>query len=138
MCSRWVAEWTRRSSMYTITLARLLTMVSIRHWKLAGQPSKPMGLVTHWNSPIPGTVKAVYGRALGCKIICQNPAVRLMVLKMALPDQPISPMHSLTSFIKYLSLYDWLVSAQISCTSLTLPSFFIIANMGLLYLLLAG
>jgi hypothetical protein len=72
--------------------------------KLAGHPSKPMGLVTHWNWPIPGTVKAVYGRAWGCKIICQKPAVRSMVLKIVLPDWPILPMHSLTSFIEYLFL----------------------------------
>jgi len=61
-----------------------------------------------------------------------------MVLKMVLPDQPILPMHSLMSFIEYLSVYDWLFSAQKSCTSLTPPSFFITANMGLLYLLMAG
>jgi len=61
-----------------------------------------------------------------------------MVLKMVLPDQPILPMHSLMSFIEYLSVYDWLFSAQKSCTSLTPPSFFITVNMGLLYLLMAG
>ncbi len=35
------------------------TTVSISRWKLAGQPSRPIGLVTHWNWPMPGTVKAV-------------------------------------------------------------------------------
>ena len=53
-----------------------------------------MGVVTHWNWPFPGTVKAVYWRAFGCRIICQNPAVRSIVVKRVLPDCPISSMHS--------------------------------------------
>ena len=77
--------------------------VSIRRWNELGLPKSPIGLVTHWNWPLPGRVKAVYGLDLGCKSICQNPAVRSIVVKIVLPDLPISLMHSLTSFIEYLS-----------------------------------
>jgi len=103
-CSSWVAECTNRLLMYTMTLEMLLTTVSMKHWKLARQPSRPMGLVTHWNWPMPGTVKAVDGLALRCKIICQKPVVRSMILKIVLPDHLILPMHLLTSFMEYLSV----------------------------------
>jgi len=53
---------------------------------------------------MPGTVKAVYGQALGCRIICQNAAVRSMVEKIVLLDQLILPIHSLMSFMEYLSV----------------------------------
>ncbi len=64
-----------------MTLERLLTTVSMRCWKLAGQVQSPIGLVNHWNCPMPGMVKAVSGLAQECRIICQRPAVRSMVLK---------------------------------------------------------
>ena len=89
--------------MYTMTFSRPRTTASINLWKDAGAPNSPMGVVTHWNWPWPGTVKAVYGLALGCSSSCQKPPVRSMVVKIELPDRPISPMHSLTSFIEYLS-----------------------------------
>ncbi len=137
-CSSWVAECTNRSLMYTMTLEMLFTTVSMRHWKLARQPSRPKGLVTHWNCPMPGTVKAVYGLALGCKIICQKPTVRSMILKIVLPDHPILPMHLLTSFMEYLSLLDCWLKAPKSWTRCMLPSFFMTAKIRLLYLLRAG
>jgi hypothetical protein len=61
---------------------------------------------------MPGTVKAVYGLALRCKIICQKPAVRSMILKIVLPDHPILPMHLLTSFMEYLSVYDFQIEGS--------------------------
>jgi hypothetical protein len=48
-CSSWLAECTNRSSMYTMTLEMPFTIVSINLQKLAGQPNKPMRLVTHCN-----------------------------------------------------------------------------------------
>ncbi len=54
-----IKKCTSKSSIYTITFEIPFTTVSIRRWKLAGQPSRPIGLVTHWNWPMPGTVKAV-------------------------------------------------------------------------------
>ncbi len=47
ICSSWEAECTNKSSMYTITFSMFLTTVSMSLWKLAGHPSRPMGLVTH-------------------------------------------------------------------------------------------
>jgi hypothetical protein len=71
----------------------------------AGRAAKQAhGAGDHWNWPMPGTVNAVYGWARGCRIICQKPALRLMVWKIVLPEQLILPMHSLTSFIEYLSV----------------------------------
>ena len=48
-------------------------IISISLLKEAGHPMRPMGLVVHWNCPIPGMVKAVYGRLFGSNAICQNP-----------------------------------------------------------------
>ena len=45
-----------------------------------------MGVVTHWNCPLPGTAKGVYWHAFDCRIICQNPAVRLTMVKSVLPN----------------------------------------------------
>ena len=51
--------WMRTSSMYVRTLGRPLMVMSMSLAKDAGQPVRPMGLVVHWNWPMPGTVKAV-------------------------------------------------------------------------------
>ena len=40
-----------------------------------------------------------------------------MVVKIELPDRPILPIHSLTSFIEYLSTKVWALRAQKSCTN---------------------
>src|SRR5574343_567296 len=119
--------------MYTITLLIPDTTVSIRRWKLLTQPICPIGLQTHWNCPAPFRVNAVKWRDLGCSTICQNPAVRSMVVKMTLPERPISLMHSLTSFMEYLLMCDAAFKALKSCTMRTPPFFFITTNNGLLY-----
>jgi hypothetical protein len=48
--------------------------------------------------------KSSVRQACGCRIICQKPAMRLMVLKIVLPDQLIFLLHSLMSFIEYWSV----------------------------------
>jgi hypothetical protein len=85
--------------MYNMTLEMLLTTVSMRCWKLARHPSRPIGLVTHWNCPMPMTVKAVYGLALGCKIICLKSTVRSIVLKIEQPEWPILPFADAFTYI---------------------------------------
>ena len=45
--------------MYTRMLSNPLQTASISRWKLAGQPRSPIGDVTHWYWPMPGTVNAV-------------------------------------------------------------------------------
>ena len=137
-CRSCESECTSRSSMYTRTLSMPLTTDSMSRWKLAGQPSRPIGEVTHWYWPMPGTVKAVYGRHLGSSNICQNPAVRSSVEKMWLPDRPICPIQPSMSCMEYLSTNVCLLSARKSCTSRTPPVFFMTAKMGLLYLLRAA
>jgi hypothetical protein len=97
--------------MYTMTLATPLSTVSINLWNEAGQPNKPIGDVTNSNCPTPGMVKAVNFLCLGSNGICQNPDVKSKVEKIVDPDRPISPMHSLISFIEYLSGYDLLFSS---------------------------
>ena len=124
--------------MYTITFLRPCTTFSISRWKLDGAPSRPIGVVTHWNWPFPGTVKAVYGLDLGWSSSCQNPAVKSMVVKRVEPDLPISPMHSVTSFIEYLSTKVSALRALKSCTNRIPPFFFATAKRGLLNLLLVG
>ena len=116
----------------------LCMTVSISLWKDEGLPSKPIGEVIHWNWPFPGRVKAVYGRDFGCSSICQNPAVKSIAVKMELPDFPISLMHSLTSFMEYLSTCVCAFRALKSCTRRTPPFFFMTTNSGLLYFDLHG
>jgi hypothetical protein len=119
-------------------LGKLWTTVSISHWKLVGAPKRPMGVMAHWNCPSSGTVKAVYSWALGCSSSCQNLAVKLMVVKIVLPDGPMSLIHSPTSLMEYLSVWVRALRAQKSCTSQMSPFFLEMAKIGLLKGLLAG
>ena len=107
-------------------------------WKLAGHPSNPMGDITHSNWPRPGTENAVKCWDSGVRGICQKPEVRSNVLKIVDPALPMSPMHSDTSFIEYLSSWLLALRALKSCTTLRLPSFLGTKNMGLLYRLREG
>ena len=79
---------------------------SISRWNEAGQPSRPIGDVIHSNWPMPGTVKAVRCRSPGWIGICQNPEVKSRVVNKVDPALPMSPMHSLISFMEYLSMYE--------------------------------
>jgi hypothetical protein len=84
-----------------ITLTSPLIASSTSLWKLAGHPSKPIGLMTHSNCPSPETVNAV--RCWDCLSngIFQNPDVRSRAEKIEDPALQMSPMHSLTSFIEF-------------------------------------
>ena len=103
LCSSWDLVWTIRSSMYTITLSSPRHVSSIILWKEPGPPFSPMANTLYWYWPIPGTVKAVNCLDLASRGSCQKPEVRSMVEKMVDSDLPISPMHSLMSFMEYLS-----------------------------------
>ena len=59
---------------------------------------------------LPGAVKAVQCLLSWQSIFCQNPAVRSKVKKIELPAHPMSLMHSLASFMKYLSM--WLLALR--------------------------
>ena len=52
---------------------------------------------------MPGIVNAVYGLEAGFRGICQKPEVKSNVENIVDPARPISPMHSFTSFMQYLS-----------------------------------
>ena len=97
-----------------------------------------MGVVNGWNYQRLGTVKAGYGRALGWSNSCQNLAVRLMVVKIMLPDQPMSLIHSPTSVMVYLLVCVWALRAQKSCISWMPPFFLAMAKIELLMGLLVG
>jgi len=81
-----------------------LSTASMSRWKLAGQPSKPIGEVTHANWPFPGMVKAVRGCESSSNFICQKPEVKSSVEKMVEFALPMSPIHSVISFMLYLSM----------------------------------
>ena len=89
-----------------------------------------MGLTIHFYWPMPGTVKAV--KCLDClsKGICQNPDVRSRVVKIVDPDLPMSPLHSLMSFMEYLLYNELALRSLKSCTTLKLPFFFGTMNRG--------
>ena len=97
-----------------------------------------MGPNVHSNCPKPGIEKAV--KCLDCSSsgICQNPCVKSRVEKMVDPALPMSPIHSLTVFIEYLSSWLAAFSSLKSCTTLSEPSFFGTMNIGLLYLEVLG
>jgi len=85
-------------------------------WKLAGHPRRPIGEVTQWYCPLPGMVNAVRGWESSSNCICQKPEVRSRVEKMVEFARPMSPMHSVISFMLYLSMCKWLFSSLKSCT----------------------
>jgi hypothetical protein len=62
-----------------------------------------MGEVIQWNCPLFGMVNAVRGVDAGSSFIYQNPEVRSSIEKMDELALPMSLMHSLISFMKYLS-----------------------------------
>ena len=66
-----------------------------------------MGEVTQWNCPFPGIVKAVSGWDFSSSFICQNPEVRSRVEKMVELALPMSLMHSVISFMEYLSMWEF-------------------------------
>ncbi len=49
----------------------------------------PLGLVTHWNWPMPTKMKAVLGLDFGFNNICQTPTVRSIMLKIVLLERSI-------------------------------------------------
>ncbi len=73
----------------------------MRHWKLTGQPRRPMGNVIHWYWPCPGIVKAVSDCDLSSSCILQNPEVRSNVEKIVEFACPMLPIHSVISFMEY-------------------------------------
>jgi hypothetical protein len=86
---------------------------SMSRWILAGQPNSPVGDVIQWNWPLPGMVKAVSFCESSSNCICQNPEVRSSVVKMVESALLMSPMHSVISFIEYLSMWEfWLSSLK--------------------------
>jgi hypothetical protein len=74
------------------------------HWKEAGHPRSPMGEVIQWNWPFPRIAKAVSGCDVSSNFICQNPKVRSSVEKIFEFAHPMSPIHSVISFMEYLSM----------------------------------
>jgi len=63
-------------------------------------------------------VNAVSGCESGSSFICQNPEVRSSVKKIEELALPMSLMHSLISFMEYLSMCECWFSCQKSCTIL--------------------
>ncbi len=100
-----------------MTLEMLRSTPSIGHWKLAGQPSNLIGDMIHWNWSWHGIAKAMSCCDFLSNCICQKPDVRSKVEKMVEFACPMSPMHSVISFIEYLSKSKWLLSSQNSCTT---------------------
>ncbi len=76
-------------------------------WKLAGQPSKPMGEVILWKCPFPGIVKAVSFCESSSSCICQNPQVSSSMVMMVELAWLMSLILSAISFIEYLSLWEF-------------------------------
>ncbi len=99
-----------------MTFWRFQSAPSISHWKEAGHPSNPMGEVIQWNCSLPGIVKAVKGWYFLSNFICQNPEVRSKVDKILEFARPMSPMHSVISFMEYLSMCEFSLSSRKSCT----------------------
>jgi hypothetical protein len=111
-----------------------LSTPSISRWKLAGQPKSPMGEVIQWNWPLPGIVKAVSFWESSSSCICQKPEVRSNVVKMFEFARPMLPMHSVISFIEYLSMWEFWFSSRKSCTLRSpWPCFLGTQKMGELY-----
>jgi hypothetical protein len=84
--------------------------------KRGWEPSSPIGEVTQWNCPVPSIVKAVSGWDFSFSFICQNPEVRSSIEKMLEFALPMSLMHSVISFIEYLSMWEFWLSSWKSCT----------------------
>ncbi len=117
-----------------MTFWRFLSTPSISHWKEAGYPSKPIGDVIQWNCPLPGIVKAVKGWDFSSNFICQNPDVRSKVEKILEFARPMSPIHSVISFMEYLSMCEFWLSSRKSCTIRSpCPCFLGTQNIGELY-----
>jgi len=90
-----------------------------------------MGKVTQANYPLPGIVKAVKFFESSLNFICKIPEVKSSIEKFALP---MSPMHSVISFMLYLSICEWLLSSLKSWTILNpYPCFLGTRNRGELY-----
>ncbi len=104
-------------------------------WKDAGQPNSPIGLMIHSNCPLPGIVKAVLWASFGCRGICQKPDVRSRVVKIVEFALTMSPIHSLISFMLYLSMWECSFSSLKSCTIFgPCPVFFGTQKIGELYI----
>ncbi len=107
---------------------------SISFWKLAGHPSSPIGELIKWKCPLIGMVKAVRGCDSGSSFICQNPEVRFIVVKMDEFALPMSPIHSLISFMEYLLMWECWLSCLKSWTILSpWPCFLGTQKIGELY-----
>jgi len=107
---------------------------SMRHWKLAGHQRSPMGDVIHWYWPWPGIVKAVSSWYFSSIFSCQKPDVRSKKEKMVVLALLMSPMHSVISFMEYLSMWEWLLSYLKSWTTRNpCPCFFGTQKIGELY-----
>ncbi len=99
--------------MSTRTFGMSRSTPSNSHWKLAGQPKSAMGEVIQWNWPLPGMLKAVSFWESSSSCICQKPEVRSNVVNIIELALPMSPMHSVISFIEYLSIWEfWLSSLK--------------------------
>jgi hypothetical protein len=104
------------------------------HWKEAGQPRSPIGDVIQWNWPFPGMVKAVSGCDCLYSFICQDPEVRSKVEKIRELARPMSPMHSVISFMEYFSIWEFWFNSRKSCTIQSpWPCFFGTQKIGELY-----
>ena len=69
--------------------------MSISREKLAGQPNRKKGAVVRSNDPMPGTLKAVRGCAVGLRGIWWKAEVRSKEEKNLLFDTPIMSIRSL-------------------------------------------
>jgi len=85
---------------------------SINCWKLAGHPSWIMGDMIQWNWSHPGIMNAVNGCNSSSSFICQNLEVRSSDKKIVELACPLSQMHSLISFMEYLSVCEWRLSCR--------------------------
>jgi len=75
-----------------------------------------MGDVIQGNCPLPRIVKAIRGCDCSFNFICQNPEVRSSVKKILELALLMSLMHLVTSFMEYLSMWEFWLSSWKSCT----------------------
>ncbi len=125
---------TRRSLMYTKMLLMSRSTPSMNLWKLVGHLRRPMGDVIQWNWPFLGIVKTVSFWDSSSSCIWYKPDMRSKVLKMLEFAQPMSLMHSLISFMEYLSMCEFGFNSQKSwMIQSPWPCFFGMQKMGELY-----
>ncbi len=121
--SSWVCVCTNKSSMLTRTFEIFLSTPSIKGWKLAGQPSRTIGDVIQWYCPWPEIANAVRCCDFSSSCICQNPDITSRVEKRVELALPMSPIHSVISFMEYLSMWELFSSRKSWTTRKPWPCF---------------